>query len=113
MSPNLRSQRLNKLFLYVLGNDRVTFWVEGDRAHGAPVTRMTCPASRVALLRLGVKGMAGGQNGLVFTGVTLLRRHVTDAAVLVLQVVPVNECRTPLPGSLQRLEALGGELRAR
>lgn len=80
--------------------------------HGTPVTRMTCPASRVALFRLGVKGMAGGQNGMFLASMALLRRHVADAAVLVLQVVPVHELRTPHTRSFQRLEALREELRA-
>ncbi len=36
--------------------------------------------------------MAGSKNGVVFTGVALLKRHVADATVLVLHVVPMHKC---------------------
>ena len=39
---------------------------------------MACPAGRVALLRLSVKGMTGGKNGIVLAGMALLRRHIAD-----------------------------------
>lgn len=66
----------------------------------------------MALFCSGVRRMTGGQNGMVFTSMARLWRHIMDAAVFVLHVVAVNKCRTPLARSLQRCEAFDWELRA-
>jgi hypothetical protein len=112
LSPNLRSQRLNKLFRYVLRNNGVTFWLEGDRglwdsshAYGVPSVPDCAPSPRC-------KCQACGQNGMVRAGMALLRRHIADANVLVLHVLPMHKCGTPFARSLQRNETLGGALLA-
>lgn len=87
-------------------NDGVTFWSKGDHTDGRPIPRMTCPASPMELLYLGVQGLSGSHNGQVFTVMTLLRRHVADATLLVRQVVPVHKRSTQLARRLQRLETL-------
>ncbi len=40
--------------------------------------------------------MTSCKNGMVVTGRALLWRHIADAVVFVLHVVPVLKCRTPL-----------------
>ena len=96
----------------MLRNDAVTFGVEVDRTDGRPVPRVACPACWMALFCLVVQGMTGRQNGMVVSDMALLRRPVADATVLVLQVVPMHECSAPFTRRLQRLETLGGKLRA-
>ena len=60
----------------------------------------------MAFFRSGVQRMTGDKNGVVFTGMALLWRHIADAAVFVLHVVPVHKRRSPLLLSLQRCKAL-------
>ena len=47
----------------------------------------------------------------VVAGMTLRRRHVADAAMTMLEVVPVHETGSPGAGSIQVLEACGRKLR--
>lgn len=43
---------------------------------------------------------------MVFTGMALLGRDITDAAMFVLHVVPVHKCCTPLARNLRALMAM-------
>ena len=70
---------------YVLRNDEVTFGVVRVSAPMGVQSRVwRVQRAGLALLGLGVQGVAGSQNGLVVSGMALLRRHVAYATVLVL-----------------------------
>ena len=88
----------------------VELGIEGDYAYVRPVACLARPARRVALPGLGVERMPSRQDGLVITGVTLLRADVADAAVAMIDVVPTHEFSRPGPGLVQAGEALGREL---
>ncbi|RMW97278.1 hypothetical protein D9R12_03975 [Pseudoxanthomonas spadix] len=55
--------------------------------------------------------MARLEQGHVLPGVALLRADVADAAVAVLDVVPMHEGRSPLACTVQVGKALGREFR--
>lgn len=75
-----------------------------------PVARVARPARRIALPGLGVQRMSSGQDGVIVTGVALLRAHVADGAMAMLHVVPTHELGRPGSGLVQAGEALGREL---
>src|SRR5699024_18430 len=58
-----------------------------------------------------IDGVPLGQDLDVLPGVTLVRRDVVDAAMLVLMVVPVDEVTDPLARGLERGKASLGEVR--
>lgn len=55
--------------------------------------------------------MTSGQDGDIATIVSLGRADVADAAVVVVNVVPMREACGPEAGVVEMFEALGGELR--
>src|SRR5215213_7624294 len=78
------------------GQDAVALGVEGDGADRRPVAGQPAPAVRIGLARLPVRRMTGGQDGAVSAGMALRRGDVADAAMAVLEVVPVHEPGRPL-----------------
>ena len=51
------------------------------------------------------------QDGLVLSGMPLVRRDVVDTPMLMLMVVPVDEAMDPVAGSDDVVKALPGEVR--
>src|SRR5215207_10341204 len=94
------------------GGGAVALGVEGDGADRGPVAGRPAPAARMALARLLVQGMAGGEGGAVLAGMALRRGDIADAAVPVLVVVPVHEGGRPLPRLGQVGKTRGGEVGA-
>ena len=111
LSPESRSFLLTTLNAGSHGDNLVEIGIEGDRADLRPVARVARPACRAALPGLGVEVAASRQDGLVFAFMALLRADVADAAVAVIEVVPVDQFSRLGPGVIQAGEALGGELR--
>lgn len=92
-------------------DEGVALRVERHGADGRPVSGIARPARRVALACAKVQLMAGGQNRQVFAGVPLGRADVTDAAVAMIEVVPMHEASRPGPRLVEVGKAPGGELR--
>jgi hypothetical protein len=55
--------------------------------------------------------MTGSEEGMVVTGMALSRSDIADAAVAMLDGVPMYKLGRPGPGLVQAGEAAGGELR--
>ena len=99
--PDLAARRLNM---------SVALRIEHDDTNRRPVTSVPTPASRVALPRSLIDGVAGFEQTVIATGMTLCRGDIADAAVPVLEIVPLHELHRPLPGSCQIGEPLEREL---
>src|SRR5215207_2609988 len=69
--------------------------IESDSERTLPLTSVAGPAFRVTATSALVNRSTRGQDRDVVAGVARGRRHVTDAAVLVLVVVPVDKPRDP------------------
>ena len=67
-------------------------------------------AFRVCLVCLGQDVLAGGMNDLGVTVMHLVRRHQSDANVMMILVLPGEEAAAESPGILDAAEAFG-ELR--
>ena len=92
-------------------HDGIAFWIEGDGGDLCPVTGLAGPAPWVVGPHLLIERVAGGEHGAILPGMALRRRDVTDAAVAVVMIVPLDEACGPLPGGVEIGEAAGGELR--
>src|SRR5574340_1510663 len=92
--------------------DGVTFGVERHGADGRPVARVAGPARRGKFARLDVQGMSCSQNCEIVPCVALSRADVTNAAVTVIEVVPVGEASGPGASLVEVGKALGGKLGA-
>ena len=66
----------------------------------------------MAVSGFAVQRVTGSQDACVLTRMTLCRADVSDPAVPMLMVVPMNEARGPAAGLVQASEAFAGELRA-
>ncbi len=66
----------------------------------------------MACFGLLIEGMTGGQDGDVFSGMTLCWAHITDATVGMVMVVPMHEGGRPGARRLQIGKASFRELRA-
>jgi hypothetical protein len=64
----------------------IPLWIQGHRVDVRPVPRLAGPARWVTLLGLDVQLVPSRQDGLVVAGVALLRAHVLDAAVAMIDV---------------------------
>jgi len=82
-------------------SDWLALGIEHDDVDGLPVPPVARPAPRVALARVLVQLMQRQQDLPVCPGVALGRRHVADATVAVLLVVPTHEASHQLAGLLQ------------
>src|SRR3954471_8753990 len=74
-----------------------------------PVPGLAAPASWIALASFLVERVAASKQRPVLSGMALSGRDVTDAAVMVLVVVPVHEAGGPLASGIEVSEALGRE----
>ena len=81
--------------------------VECHGCDGRPVPGLTTPASRIAFASFLVERVTASKQRLVLTCMTLCRRDVADAAVVVLVVVPVHEAGGPLASGIEVGKALG------
>lgn len=90
----------------------VAFGVEGDRVNARPVSGGARPTRRVAFPGLEVQRVARRRDGLILSGVALLRADVADATVTVINVVPTHELGCPGTGFVQSPRAPRRELRA-
>ena len=81
--------------MYVIAHDSVTLRIERDCANRRPVACPTGPARRMALAGLEIRLMACRQDRPILQRVSLRERDVADAAVAVLEVVPVDEVTPP------------------
>ncbi len=88
-------------------DDCIAFGIERGRTDVQPAPRVAGPACRVALFGLGVQLVASRQDSLVVSGVALLRADVTDAAVAMVDVVPMHERIGPGPGLSQARQPFG------
>ena len=92
-------------------DDGVAFRVEGDGVERRPVARVARPSCRVRLPCSAVQRMTGIEDVLVLADVALRRADVTDAAVTMLDVVPMHEAGRPGACGVEIGEAPGRELR--
>src|SRR5688500_14625672 len=75
--------------------------IEDDKADWRPVSDVASPPFWVGATGSFVKLAALREDGVLGAEVTLIRRHIADAAVAMLTVVPGNELRDPAPCSGQ------------
>ena len=92
--------------------DGIAFGIERHGANGRPVSSVARPARRVECARPEVQVMSGRQNRLIFPGVALSGADVTNAAVAMIDVVPMDEASGPGTGLVEIGKALGGKLGA-
>ena len=92
--------------------DGVTFGIERDGADGSPVSRVSGPARRVAFASLEVQGVSRSQNREIVTGVALSWADIANAAVTMIEVVPMDEASRPSARLVEVAKALGGKLGA-
>ena len=91
-------------FYFSLGrvpNDAVPFRVERDGPDRCPVPCLPGPARRVTFAGLKIGLVPCRQDRMVFPGMPLGGGDVAQAAVAVLDVVPVHEVLSPLAGFVQ------------
>src|SRR5579859_7596107 len=88
----------------------VALWVERDDADRCPVAGLAAPAARVRATCLLIEFVPPGQKRTILAGMALRRGDVADAAMAMLFVVPTDEARGPLPGSIKSGEPFGREL---
>ena len=93
-------------------NDDVPFWIERHGDDGFRVQRVARPARRVAFARFAIQGIPDSQNRMILPCVSLSRTHVTDAAVAMLNFLPLREALCPDAGLIEVGKALGGKLGA-
>ena len=72
---------------------------------------MARPACRIAFARRLVQCVTRREDDVIVAGMALRRTHVADAAVTMLEVVPVHERGSPDTGCAQIIETRGRELR--
>src|SRR6266567_5608832 len=89
---------------------RCTLRVEYDELHGRPVARRAAPALRVCTAHAFVQRVASRQYGAFAPMMTLIGRHVSDRAMTVPAVVPVDEASNP---AVRRREVGEGQPRVR
>ena len=77
------------------GYHRIALGIERDDGDWIPVACMTRPTSWVSCFRLDVHPMPSVENVAVLADVTLHRADVTDAAMFVIVVVPVDKRSRP------------------
>ena len=89
----------------------VPLWVEGDGLDGCPIAGLAAPAPWVVLPCRLIECVSRIEQLAIFAGMALCRRDVTDTAVPMVMVVPLDESHDPFPGGGQIGEALWRELR--
>ena len=92
--------------------DGVTFGIERHGADGRPVSSVAGPARRVAFASLEIQGVSCSENREIVACVSLSRADVTNAAVTMIDVVPVDEACRPSARLVELDKALGGKLGA-
>ena len=112
MSPLSCGQLLNIVVFRMRVDDAVAFRIERYGADWRPVARVAGPTCRVEFAGLGVKRVSRCQYRPLLTGMTLGRTDVTNAAVAMIDVVPMDECRSPGARLVEVGEALDGKLGA-
>jgi len=93
-------------------DDGVPFRIEGNGADRAPVAGVARPARRLLFPGTQIHRMASRQDRLVFAGVTLGRTDIANAAMPVIDVVPLDEIGSPDACRIQTGEAPGRKLGA-
>ncbi len=76
-------------------DDAVAFWVERYGADVRPVARVARPSRRVERASLEVQRVTSRQDGAIVAGMALRRTDVADAAVSMIDVVPIDEAHRP------------------
>jgi hypothetical protein len=92
--------------------DGVTFWIERHGTDGHPVSSVAGPACWIEFASPEVQGMSGSQNRMIIACMALSGADVTNAAVTVVEVVPMNEIGGPGACLIEIGKALGGEFRS-
>ena len=92
-------------------DDGVAFGVKRHGTDGRPVASIARPASRVEFASPAVQRVSGSQNRVIAPCMALRRADVTDAAVTMINVVPMHEAVRSGPRLIEVGESLGGELR--
>ena len=93
-------------------DDAVAFGVERHGADVRPVARVARPSCRVERASLEVQRVTSRQDGAIVAGMALRRADAADAAVSMLDVVPINEADGPCARRVQVGESLGRGTRA-
>jgi hypothetical protein len=91
------SQRLNIETRQMRLYDGVTFWIERQGTDGQPVSSVAGPARQVEFARPEIYLMSGDQNRMIVAGMALSRTNVADAALAMIEVVPMYEADRPTP----------------
>ena len=92
-------------------DDIIALRIERDRRDRRPVAGLAAPASWVELACPLVKFVPAGQQTAIPAGMALGWRHVSDTAVPMCVVVPMDEARRPFPCRIEFGEAFDREFR--
>ena len=90
--------------------DGVALRIERNGTDRRPVTGVARPTCGSALAGLAVQGMSSGQNFMIRPVVSLSRADITNAAMAVIDVVPMHEPNCPSTSLVEIGEALSWEL---
>lgn len=83
----------------------IAFRVEGHGFNQGPVSGRARPARRMACPGLGVHLVASGRDGLILAAVALLGADVSNAAVAVIDVVPIHKLSGAVTVLLQVIQS--------
>lgn len=92
--------------------DAVSCWLARHGSDGSPAPSVAGPARRAECSRAAIQGLSSSQNLVVIAGVALRRTDVANAAVTMIEVVPMDEVRGPGSSLDQGQQSPGRETRA-